>query len=93
MATNSIRNLYKLYVANIPWTISNLELKQYFSKFGHVYQSKVVFDKKTGLSKNYGFVSFSNREGFENATNAPSHQLEGNSLKVEPTNTAHTSNE
>lgn len=82
----SARNLYKLYVGNIPWTISHKELKLYFSKFGHVANSLVVFDKNTGLSKNYGFVSFSNRESFENANNSPEHKLEGNNLRVQPTN-------
>lgn len=82
----SARSLYKLYVGNIPWTVSHKELKLYFSKFGNVANSLVIFDKKTGLSKNYGFISFSNRESFENANNCPEHKLEGNNLRVQPTN-------
>lgn len=88
MATNGIRQLYRLYVANVPWTVGHRELKQYFSKFGHVNQAVVVFDKKTGLSKNYGFVTYSNREGFEAANNITTHQLEGNSLKVQPSSSS-----
>lgn len=78
------RNLHKLYVGNIPWTVGHNELKQYFSKYGHVSLATVVFDRNTGLSRNYGFVVYSSREGFENATNIGNHQLEGNTLKVEP---------
>lgn len=81
---SSSRNLYRLYVANIPWTVSHRELKQYFSKFGHVLNSLVVFDKKTGLSKNYGFITFATREAFENANNLTDHKLEGNNLRVQP---------
>lgn len=86
MAGNAARGLYKLYVGNLPWTVGHNELKKYFSKFGHVNSATVVFDKKTGLSKNYGFITFSNREGLENATFLSTHKLEGNSLKVETSN-------
>lgn len=85
MSATAARNIFKLYVANIPWTVSNKELKLYFSKFGHVTNSIVVFDKKTGVSKNYGFVTFASKEAFDNATNFDNHKLEGNTLKVEPT--------
>lgn len=81
---NSARSLYKLFVGNIPWTISNHELKSYFSKFGHVSNAIVLFDKNTGLSRNYGFVTYSNQKGFDSATNTQSHNLEGNILKVQP---------
>lgn len=81
------RNLHKLYVGNLPWTISHNELKQYFSKFGHVSTATVVFDKNTGLSRNYGFVVYSNQEGYESATNIGTHKLEGSVLKVQPAGT------
>lgn len=84
MASNTVRNLFKLYVGNLPWTIGNNELKQYFSKFGHVNTATVIFDRSTGLSKNYGFVIYSNREGYETASNTSLHKLEGNNLKVQP---------
>lgn len=86
MSANSARNLYKLYVGNIPWTISNKELKLYFSQFGFVSNAMVIFDKKTGLSRNYGFVTFANREAYEKATNCTDHHLEGNNLKVQQPN-------
>lgn len=86
MASNAVRNLFKLYVGNIPWTVSNNELKQYFSKFGHINTATVLFNKNTGLSKNYGFVVFSNREGYETAANTTNHKLEGQVLRVQPAN-------
>ncbi|KAJ8973780.1 hypothetical protein NQ317_002983 [Molorchus minor] len=61
MAGNVVRNLYKLYVGNLPWTIGHNELR---NTFGHVNSASVVFDRKRGLSKNFGFVIFSNREGY-----------------------------
>ncbi|KAK4876913.1 hypothetical protein RN001_009419 [Aquatica leii] len=76
--------LLRLYVGNLPWTVGHNELKQYFSKYGHVNGANVVFDKNTGLSRNYGFVVYSNREGFDTALNVQNHKLEGYILKVEP---------
>ncbi|KAG5888226.1 hypothetical protein JTB14_035575 [Gonioctena quinquepunctata] len=73
MGANAAGNPYKLYVRNLPWTVGHNELKNYVSKFGHVSQATVIFDKKTGLSENYGFITFSNGEGLENATNAQFH--------------------
>jgi len=81
---SGIRNIFRLYVGNLPWTVSHNELRQYFSKYGHVNSATVVFDKNTGLSRNYGFVLYSNREGFNSALNIPDHRLEGHFLKVEP---------
>lgn len=83
MATNAAR-YFKLYVGNLPWTVGHNELKKYFSKFGPISQALVIFDRNTGLSKNYGFVSFTKRESYEAAANATSHSLEGNNLRVQP---------
>lgn len=82
MASNAPKT-YRLFVTNIPWTVSHLELRKYFSKFGPVNLATVVFDKNTGLSKNFGFVTFGNKEGFDNANSQP-HKLEGNILRVQP---------
>lgn len=81
---SAVRNAFKLYVGNIPWTIGHNELRQYFSKFGHVNSAAVVFDKNTGLSRNYGFVIYSTKEGYDTAANVPNHTLEGNTLRVQP---------
>lgn len=89
---SGIRNLFRLYVGNLPWTVSHNELKQYFSKYGHVSSATVVFDRNTGLSRNYGFVLYSNRDGFHSALNIANHRLEGHSLKVEPSGAGADSN-
>jgi RNA recognition motif-containing protein len=78
------RGLHKLFVANLPWTIGSTELKLYFSKFGHVHTSSVIYDKMTGLSKGYGFIAFSTKEAYNSALNKQYHALEGRSLAVQP---------
>lgn len=82
-----VRNGYRLYVANLPWTVGTTELRQYFSKFGHINLAQVVFDKNTGFSKNYGFVTFASKQAFDSALNKGAHQLEGNNIRIQPVNT------
>lgn len=89
---SAARSMYKLFIGNLPWTVSSQELKFYFSKFGHVYNAVVVFDKNTGLSRNYGFVTYSNQNGYDSATNVQLHKLEGNVIKVQPASTAPSNN-
>lgn len=74
----------KLFVANLPWTVSDKELTQHFSQFGKVVGANVLFDSITKRSRCFGYVSFKNRDGFENALNAKVHVLEGRLLEVEP---------
>lgn len=82
MASNALKSAYKLYVGNIPWTVSTRDLMKYFSKFGPINYASVVFDKNTGLSRNYGFVVFGKKEAFDKSRNS-FHVLEGNTLRLE----------
>ncbi|CAG9770729.1 unnamed protein product [Ceutorhynchus assimilis] len=84
---------YKLFVSNLPWTVSHQELRQYFSKFGPVNVCTVVFDRSTGLSKRFGFVSFGNRQGFEEAQSAQEHKIEGQIIQLAPANQENNSSE
>lgn len=77
-------NIQKLFVANVPWTVSNRELKLYFSKYGHVANATIVFDKQCGMSRGFGFVQYSNRSGYNAAVNEAVHALEGRALIVQP---------
>lgn len=90
---SAARSMYKLFIGNLPWTVCSQDLKLYFSKFGHVQNAVVVFDKNTGLSRSYGFVTFSNQNGYDSATNNQLHKLEGNVLRVQPATTAATKDE
>lgn len=73
-----VRAFHKLFVSNLPWTVGNTELKNYFMSFGKVVSANVVFDKKTGLSQKYGFVEIS-RAALPNLEDKE-HRLEGNRI-------------
>ncbi|XP_055902489.1 SRA stem-loop-interacting RNA-binding protein, mitochondrial [Eupeodes corollae] len=78
-----LRNSYKLFVGNLPWTVGSRELQLYFSKFGNVANASVIFDKNNGFSKSYGFVVFSTRDAFNSASNHTHHLLDGRVLRVQ----------
>jgi RNA recognition motif-containing protein len=47
----------KLFVGNLPYTLTNEELAEFFAKFGEVEEATVIMDRATGRSKGFGFVS------------------------------------
>ena len=82
-ATKASKNIYRLFVGNLPWTVSHQQLKGYFKEFGRVINANVIFDKKTGLSKGYGFVTVHSLKSIENIENEQKHVLEGNYLNIQ----------
>lgn len=80
------RNLQKLFVSNLPFTVGHKELRKYFQEFGRVISANVVFDKKTGLSKGYGFVVLSNKTALDALENKQRHVLEHNTIHFQSSN-------
>jgi len=50
----------KLYVGNLPFSMTDGELEQLFSAHGSVSSAQVISDRDTGRSKGFGFVEMSN---------------------------------
>src|SRR5579863_7073820 len=46
----------KLYVGNLPYTVTDSELQQMFEAHGSVTSAQVIMDRETGRSKGFGFV-------------------------------------
>ena len=46
----------KLYVGNLPYSVSDSDLEQTFSQYGSVSSAKVMMERDTGRSKGFGFV-------------------------------------
>lgn len=49
----------KLFVGNLPWSVSDQDLGELFAQFGTVDSAKVVTDRDTGRSRGFGFVEMS----------------------------------
>ena len=46
----------KLYVGNLPFTITEDELREAFAKHGKVESVNVITDRETGRPRGFGFV-------------------------------------
>ena len=46
----------KLFVGNLPYTMTSEDLKETFGPFGPVVSAKVITDRETGRSRGFGFV-------------------------------------
>ncbi|XP_028850713.1 TAR DNA binding protein, like isoform X2 [Denticeps clupeoides] len=57
-----IQKTSDLIVLGLPWKTSEQDLKDYFSTFGEVIMVQVKRDAKTGNSKGFGFVRFTDYE-------------------------------
>lgn len=47
----------KLYVGNLPYSMTDEGLNELFAKIGEVLEAKVIIDKFSGRSKGFGFVT------------------------------------
>jgi RNA recognition motif-containing protein len=50
----------KLYVGNLPYSITDSRLEEIFSQYGTVRSAQVIMDRETGRSKGFGFVEMEN---------------------------------
>lgn len=50
---------YKAYVGNLAWSVRPEDLRERFCQFGYVVSTRVLYDRKGGKNRVYGFISFS----------------------------------
>jgi RNA recognition motif-containing protein len=60
----------KIYVGNLPYSVTDASLKSNFAEFGGVSSAKVMMDRDTGQSKGFGFVEMASAEFAQAAINA-----------------------
>ena len=66
-----------IYVGNLPYSISDDDLRETFARFGEVSQVHLISDKFSGESKGFGFVEMDNNSEADEAIKA----LNGSDLK------------
>jgi len=50
----------KLFVGNLPYKVTDADLRDMFSKAGDVIKAEVIMDRDKGYSKGFGFVEMTN---------------------------------
>jgi len=72
----------QIYIGNLPYQANKYDLQQCFSKHGHIKDIRIVKDRRTGRSKGYAFITFSNSREAKRALIAHGKELLGRSLVV-----------
>uniref|UniRef100_A0A0E0M4M2 RRM domain-containing protein n=1 Tax=Oryza punctata TaxID=4537 RepID=A0A0E0M4M2_ORYPU len=66
---------FRIYVGNLPWQVDDSRLVQLFSEHGKVVDARVVYDRETGRSRGFGFVTMATQEELDDAIAALDGQL------------------
>ncbi len=73
----------KLYVGNLPWSMTGDSLRDLFSEFGEVTEAVIISDRMSGRSKGFGFVTFASDESAQAAIQAMHEKdIEGRKIVV-----------
>jgi RNA recognition motif-containing protein len=72
----------KLYVGNLPYSLTEDGLRGLFEPYGAVESARIISDRDTGQSKGFGFVEMSNADGQKAMEAVNGHEIGGRALKV-----------
>ena len=72
-----------LYIGNLPYSVTEEDLKDAFSEFGELTSVNIIKDKYSGQSKGFGFVQMPDNSDADKAIKALNgSQLKGRAIKV-----------
>ncbi|MES1205803.1 MAG: RNA-binding protein [Pseudomonadota bacterium] len=74
----------RLYVGNLSYSVTEVDLRDAFSAEGHeVSEVKVVMDRETGRPRGFAFVEMATEEGAQKAIeNLNNRELQGRAMTV-----------
>ena len=72
----------KLYVGNLPFSVSEADIEQTFSACGDIEQVKLIMDRETGRSRGFAFVTFSTQQGVDQALSKHGEEMQGRKIVV-----------
>ena len=72
-----------IYIGNLPYSISEDELRDLFATHGEVTSANIIMDRDSGRSKGFGFVEMPDKAQGEAAINAINQtDVQGRSVRV-----------
>lgn len=76
----------KLYVGNLPWSMTNADLEYLFGGIGPVTSATVVTDRDSGRSRGFGFVEMDKADAQRAISQLNGHEVDSRALKVNEAN-------
>ncbi|XP_042380302.1 28 kDa ribonucleoprotein, chloroplastic-like [Zingiber officinale] len=73
---------HKAYIGNLSWFVKPENLRKYFSEFGSVLSTRVLYDRKGGKNRVYGFISFASDDELKAAVKTDGSVFHGRTLVV-----------
>ncbi|EYU18105.1 hypothetical protein ABFS82_10G060200 [Erythranthe guttata] len=74
---------YKIYAGNLSWNLTSQILRDTFSQQPGFLSAKVIYDRDSGRSRGFGFITFSSAEDVQSAMDALNGlELEGRPLRL-----------
>lgn len=61
---------YKIYAGNLGWGVTSEALRDAFAKQPGLLSAKVIYERDSGRSRGFGFVTFESADTVEAALNA-----------------------
>ncbi|KAG8501137.1 hypothetical protein CXB51_003227 [Gossypium anomalum] len=81
--TSFIDSPYKIYAGNLGWRVTSEGLRDAFASQPGLLSAKVIYEKDTGRSRGFGFISFESAETVESALSAMNGvEVEGRPLRL-----------
>ncbi|KAI5057146.1 hypothetical protein GOP47_0027161 [Adiantum capillus-veneris] len=78
-----VSSVNKLFVGNLPWGMDDITLESLFTEHGKVLEARVVYDRDSGRSRGFGFVTLSSAEEVSEAiSKMDGAQVEGRPIRV-----------
>lgn len=72
----------KIFVGGISQSASKEVVQNYFSQFGQVLETRILYDGNTGKSRGFAFVVFKNEESKLKVLSQKSHSIKGKVIEV-----------
>ena len=71
-----------LYVGNLPWSVTEDEIRAAFEAFGEVTSVKLIEDRETGRPRGFGFVEMEDAGALEAIESLDGKDFGGRNIKV-----------
>jgi len=71
-----------IYVGNLPWSVTEDEVRAAFEAFGEVTSVKLVEDRETGRPRGFGFVEMEDAGALEAIESLDGKDFGGRNIKV-----------
>lgn len=72
----------QIYVGNLPYRVTESDLRRYFSKFGMPQSVRIIRNFKTGESRGYAFVTYDCTDEARSALAAHGDDMQGRPMVV-----------